>query len=212
MAPIYTSDWFSHNIPTWTELLVPRFAGRSGLRMLEIGSYEGRSANWIAENLLTGEDCELDCVDTFQGSMEHTYDDELRLRFWENTKHNTQIVDCKMTSREYFRESYCNEILAFDLIYIDGSHTAEDVLQDGLNAWRVLRDGGVMVFDDLAWDLYEQPWLLPAAGIAAFMNVYLEHTKVLHQGHQLIIEKALRVEAPRIREKYRNTPLDPQSA
>ena len=44
----------------------------------------------------------------------------------------------------------------FDLIYIDGSHSAKDVLLDSLLAWRLLRPGGAMVWDDYEWAL---PWV-----------------------------------------------------
>ena len=33
-----------------------------------------------------------------------------------------------------------------------GSHSARDVLSDGIMCWELLRRGGVMVFDDYAWD------------------------------------------------------------
>lgn len=38
----------------------------------------------------------------------------------------------------------------FDLIYIDGSHLFEDAFVDAYFAARLLRDGGVMLFDDCA--------------------------------------------------------------
>ena len=39
---------------------------------LEIGSFEGRSAIWLLENILTHSNSHLTCVDTFEGSMEHS--------------------------------------------------------------------------------------------------------------------------------------------
>lgn len=212
MPPVYTSDWFSSNIPIWTELLIPRFAGRSNLRMLEIGSYEGRSANWIAENLLTRENCNLICVDPFTGSMEHNISgDALLDRFLSNIEGVECIEVCHSTSNNYFA-LVDDRTRPFDLIYIDGSHTAEDVLQDGLNAWRVLKNGGVLIFDDFAWDLYEQERFLPRAGIHAFCEVYRTQFRALHAGHQFILEKALHDDAPRVRAKYRGGPLDPSTS
>jgi len=40
----------------------------------------------------------------------------------------------------------------FDLIYIDGSHVFEGVLVDAYYCMRLLRDGGIMLFDDSALD------------------------------------------------------------
>ena len=39
----------------------------------------------------------------------------------------------------------------YDLIYVDGSHTARDVLQDAVLGWGLLKRGGLMIFDDYLW-------------------------------------------------------------
>ena len=54
-------DWFSHNAPTWAALL-----SRLGKvqRILEIGSYEGRSATWFMENAFRNDaEGEIVCID-----------------------------------------------------------------------------------------------------------------------------------------------------
>ena len=63
----FTQDWFSHNIPVWEQLksLLPERKS-----FLEIGSFEGRSAVWIVENMMNPGDW-IDCVDTWEGSEEH---------------------------------------------------------------------------------------------------------------------------------------------
>lgn len=66
----FTQDWFSKNIPVWERLFAP-LKGRPNLQILEIGSFEGRSACWLLEHVLTGEGAGIDCVDTFMGSMEN---------------------------------------------------------------------------------------------------------------------------------------------
>ena len=44
----------------------------------------------------------------------------------------------------------------YDVIYVDGSHTARDVLQDAVLGWGLLKRGGLMIFDDYLWvDLWE---------------------------------------------------------
>jgi predicted O-methyltransferase YrrM len=39
---------------------------------------------------------------------------------------------------------------AYDLIYIDGSHFPADVLEDAVLSWRLLKPGGMLIFDDTA--------------------------------------------------------------
>src|SRR5262245_40452971 len=52
--PNFTVDWHSHNISHWRRIL-ERYRGQVGVRVLEIGSYEGRSTVWLLENILTHE-------------------------------------------------------------------------------------------------------------------------------------------------------------
>lgn len=52
----------------------------------------------------------------------------------------------------------------FDLVYIDGSHLRLDVLSDASMAWRLLREGGVMVFDDYEWDRLVDRWISRSQG------------------------------------------------
>lgn len=48
----FTSDYVSEHIPRWRDLF-EEYRGQPDVRMLEIGSYEGRSAVWFLENVLT---------------------------------------------------------------------------------------------------------------------------------------------------------------
>ena len=41
-----------------------------------------------------------------------------------------------------------NKGVLADLIYIDGSHLAKDVLSDAILSWKLLKPSGVMIFDD----------------------------------------------------------------
>ena len=82
-----------------------------------------------------------------------------------------------------------NPLFMFDFIYVDGSHQAPDVLCDAVMAWRVLRDGGVMVFDDYLWGDPRMPLHRPKVAIDAFMNIFAAELIVLHIGGQIAIKK-----------------------
>jgi predicted O-methyltransferase YrrM len=68
--PHFNYDWTSQNI----ELFNTTLAHLNGApaRGLEIGSFEGRSALWFCENILTHPEARLICIDTFVGSAEHS--------------------------------------------------------------------------------------------------------------------------------------------
>lgn len=41
--------------------------------------------------------------------------------------------------------------LMYDIVYIDGAHDTLNVLSDALLGWGLLREGGLMIFDDYDW-------------------------------------------------------------
>jgi len=66
----YQVDWFTPQLPLWEKYLIP-LKGLSNLSFLEIGSFEGRSAVWLLENILTDEASRIVCIDPFHGSIEN---------------------------------------------------------------------------------------------------------------------------------------------
>jgi hypothetical protein len=64
----------------------------------------------------------------------------------------------------------------FDLIYIDGSHQAPDVLTDAVMSFQLLRVGGVMIFDDYLWSMdkpgSQDVLKMPKPAIDAFINIF----------------------------------------
>lgn len=54
-------DWFSWKVPVWLEHLSP-LAQQTGVTAVEIGSWEGRSAVWLLQNILSHETCSLHCI------------------------------------------------------------------------------------------------------------------------------------------------------
>lgn len=140
----FSTDWFHHNIPYWEQWLAS-LRGESGLRALEVGSFEGRSTVWLCENILTAADSSIDCVDLFQADP--VYGD-YHSRFRANTA----------TWRERIREFPGSSFDSlrridgpYDIVYIDGWHSAFGALADGVMAWPLLKVGGVMIFDDYLW-------------------------------------------------------------
>ena len=56
------------------------------------------------------------------------------------------------TSNNFFEE--LEKSVKFNLIYIDGSHFAEDVYRDAVNADTFLEIDGFIIFDDFFWSWY----------------------------------------------------------
>ena len=72
---------------------------------------------------------------------------------------------------------------AFDFISIDASHRACDVIGDAVLAFRLLKRGGVMVFDDYLWSPFkpgsEDPLSTPKIAVDAFTTLFARQARVL---------------------------------
>lgn len=101
---------------------------------LEIGTYHGKSTN-----VLAGKGTVI-TIDTFP------YD--YLKKFQENQPDNTIAIKGDSTKVVPTLTG------KFGLIFIDGNHNLEFVLQDGINCWERLEDSGVIAFHDY----YSQKW------------------------------------------------------
>jgi len=63
---VYQVDWFTPQMPLWEKYLSV-YKGKEDLSFLEIGSFEGRSAVWLLETILTDDTAKLTCIDPFHG-------------------------------------------------------------------------------------------------------------------------------------------------
>lgn len=111
---------------------------------LEIGTFEGRFAVWLAENY----NCRVTTIDPFDGSL-YNVPQVLFNEAKKNCIHNIKISNCPIT---LYQDTSLNVLKKlnekFDFIYIDGSHKASDVLQDLVLSYSLLNKGGVILLDD----------------------------------------------------------------
>jgi Methyltransferase domain len=172
--------------------IVATLAGR-GARVLEIGSYEGMSACYFLWRL---PDAHVTCIDTFRGGIDDR-DASLHPRLEEVFDRNVACVDATRVtkivddSRVALLELQSRDA-HFDLVYIDGSHLALDVMVDAALSWRLVPNGGVILFDDYQWnDLGEDKLLRPGPAIDAVLELLSGKYELLHSGAQLAIRKAV---------------------
>ena len=197
----FTQDWFHWAPEVWTQLipLLPDRIGKRGREFLEIGSFEGRSMVWIVENMMQEGDS-LCCIDTWAGGEEHTngemdgaeglFDynlDRVQEKFPERYVYKYKGTSVQQLAHWLVEEPDDN--MDIDFIYIDGSHIARDVLTDGCMAWPLLKQGGIMVFDDYMWGEPRDILHRPKPAIDAFVNIFAEEVDMVHMGYQLIVRK-----------------------
>lgn len=181
----FTSDWHSMHIPNWQEHL-GEFDGRP-VRCLEIGSHEGRSAVWFAQHLLSHPSATLTCIDPWPSpDAESRFDANIA-----ETGRAPQVRKLKVDSWQALAALQSG----FDLIYVDGNHEGRHVLEDAIWAIRLLKVGGLLIFDDYPYQPVgvTQP---PQPAIDTFLLLWSDCLAVLHREAQVIVRKTAQPQRP----------------
>jgi predicted O-methyltransferase YrrM len=178
----FTEDWFS---PHWSNWLAITEGARVA-KILEVGSFEGRSTCAMIDEFGGKGPLEVHCIDSWDGSFEHgEFDMEaVERRFDQNVsraiaemRESVKLYKHKGSSLRHL-SALINEghVGTFDLIFIDGSHMASDVLGDLVLGYHLCVLGGLIICDDYLWsglphgseDLFQ----MPRPAIDAFMQIF----------------------------------------
>lgn len=170
---------------TWNAV---REMSQNPRKILEVGSFEGFSACKMIELFAPYNPLDLTCIDTWDGAI--FYDQRVgsdhESRFHRNLEIARQSAPNPIDLRAIKADSCLalsslitqGETETFDWIYLDGSHDSKDVLFESVAAFKLLKSGGILVFDDYGWD----DAILkggnvnntPKPAIDAFVNIYFD--------------------------------------
>jgi predicted O-methyltransferase YrrM len=149
------------------------------IRYLEIGIYYGANIISIADTYCKHNNSEIHCIDPwglYDGMVETNYSDlNIYKQFIDNINkipnRNNIIIHRGISNIEVpkLKDDY------FDIIYIDGNHEPEYVLEDAVLCFRKLKKDGIMIFDDYEWGGPD----LTQRGIDAFLSGYYNKITVL---------------------------------
>lgn len=184
----FDQNWFTWNIPIWEVVLAP-FMGKPDIQYLEVGLYEGRSAIWVLENILTHPSARLTGIDPFLGPYQEKYYANI-----ERSGSSQKVTTITGYSQVALRNLPLN---SFDIIYIDGSHGEDDVLEDAVLCSRLLKEGGILIFDDYQWAGFfeggttDAPTDFPKAAIDCFVQCFDKQFEVIHNSYQMILKKRI---------------------
>lgn len=174
--PIFTSDWTTMHFSGWEKLIPQPDAVKT---CLEIGNYEGRSTLWFATNLKNASIVSID----------PSTDAERRQRLLHNLSLHPRAnkIDLRFGRSEFELKRIGPETM--DVIYVDGSHQAKDVLLDALSCYTILSKRGVMIFDD--YELKDTSYDPNEVSLKTALDAFLEVTKakVIYKGYQLSVTK-----------------------
>ena len=163
------------------------------INILELGAFEGEATEWFLVNLCTHPDSKVYALDTWEGSVEYIHTDFKKIEKTFNEKiksihKNNQLIKMKTNTDKGLLHLYHNNI-EFDIIFIDASHLAKDVLSDAILSWKILKNGGVLIFDDYRWNKLEKNIDKPKIAIDSFLKIYSNEIKILAMKYQVLVQK-----------------------
>ena len=170
-------DGVQYRLANWWFQTVPlsNYVDRP-INYLEIGTFFGANLLSVADSYGIHKDSKLYCIDPWEDYEDYPeYKDEqntiygMFLKNIENSESKDKIVINRGYSNNEvpkFQDDF------FDIIYIDGNHEPDYVLEDAVLCFRKLKKNGVMIFDDYGWGGPD----LTTRGIDAFIHAY--HKKI----------------------------------
>ena len=175
---VYTTDWVSDVEERWRDEL-GHLKNQSNVRILEIGSFEGRSANWFLDNIVTHPSSSVTCVDLFGPRLDQFFDHNIRVG-----GNAERVVKLRGKSQKVLRDLKER----FDIVYVDACHLATCTITDIILSWDLLKLGGVLIIDDYGW---RQPPLLdrPELAVDSFLQIFEPYIEVRHKDFQVIVRK-----------------------
>jgi len=189
-------DYFDmYNWTTEKNCIVPSILSKlpESANILEIGTFTGTS---IIKMLELVPDSKATVIDPWMDYDEivHTTGElsvvnkasKAEETFYKNIQNSNLESRIKIIKGKSSEELFKLELKSFDFIYIDGSHKCLDVYLDAILAWRLLRSGGILGFDDYLFNK-DVPLDSPHEAINHFLKG-VEH-EVLHIGYRVFIMK-----------------------
>jgi predicted O-methyltransferase YrrM len=172
----FTRDFVTHHLKVWLRVF-PRFRVNTA-EILEIGSFEGRSALFFLKYFCGSH---ITCVDFFHPQY--------------NDKFDANLVgfEDRLTKIKGVGSTAMNEMLLngrrFDFIYVDGGKRRDTALVHCILAWNLLKVGGLLIWDDYSWGRDKPPEERPGPAVDLFLEAFGGCFRQLHNRPQMVVSK-----------------------
>lgn len=130
---------------------VPQSAG--AIQYLEIGTFYGANLLSVAKTYASHPDSRMVCIDPWMDYDEYPEYKGEQDTIYSKFLTNISSISEKLTIHRGFSHDIVHTLpdSHFDIIYIDGNHKPEFVLEDAVLSFRKLKVGGYLIFDDYGW-------------------------------------------------------------
>ena len=126
--------------------------------------------------------------DNLEGINTNLIDKDTESQFYKNTiKFKNRIKVLKGNSSDKLLGLLMKQV-SFNFIYIDGSHKCLDVYFDAMIAWKLLKIGGYMCFDDYHFnqgDILNSPY----EAIEHFKRTNLNNFIIIKEDYRVYLKK-----------------------
>ena len=152
------------------------------INYLEIGTFYGANLLSVANSYGQHNDRKLYCIDPWEDYTEYPEYKNEQSHIYNSFMNNVNNSGDK--SKIIINRGFSNLQIPkfqddfFDIIYIDGNHEPEYVLEDAVLSFRKLKKNGIMIFDDYGWGGPD----LTQRGIDGFLSGY--HKRIIYLGEQ----------------------------
>ena len=171
-------NYFEKWIPKW-ETHLKHLTGKPNVLGVEIGVLYGDCAIFCAEKIANVENslhCAIDINDNEY--LQNNIAPYKNIKFMQGR------------SSDFLGNPQLLLSETVDYVYVDGSHLTIDVISDAVLSWRILKDNGILIFDDYGWGIHTtDEKQKPKLAIDAFMSAYQGHFQLLEGGWQMFLKK-----------------------
>ncbi|MDA7576803.1 class I SAM-dependent methyltransferase [Candidatus Pelagibacter sp.] len=182
----FSNKWFLNNFEIFNYFLPEN--KNEKFNYLEIGCYEGLSSFYVLSQFKFVNAYFLDIwAEPNKNSESLTGDFNKVEKFFDKNLSRFNFTKIKDDSVISMRKLFRNN-LNFDFIYIDGSHNGEDILSDAIEAFKILKKGGLIFFDDFLQ--YEKNRKIQSyVGIEKFLELYSNDLQIVFFQNNLAVKK-----------------------
>ena len=182
----FSNKWFLNNFDIFNFFL-PTDKNKK-FDYLEVGCFEGLSSFFVLSEYPQVNAYLLDIWDLPNSNskslsnnfilIEKNFDKNLSSFIFNKIKDDSVIAMRKLLKQN----------IKFDFIYIDGSHNGEDILSDAIEAFKILKNKGIIFFDDFLQHDSNRD-IQSYEGIEKFLSLYSNNLNIEYFQNNLVVRK-----------------------